>query len=172
MMQHVCLTGYVPHTACIPCMVQIGPINCQLVAEHCVRPTTCSVAFSPATFNFLRHRTFLKAGLKEGREMQLLVNRDSLLLQIYPGSRNYSSQGCQRCVCFCVCVRAWLCVCVCVSHGVNHCGGAIKAYQTPVELPSCGRLSPLPPSRVSLSGCDCRLLPTHALPLTLAGSRA
>lgn len=36
--------------------------------------------------------------------------------------------------------------------------------------------SPHPPSaptsRVSLSGCDCRLLPTHALPLTLAGSRA
>lgn len=144
------------------------PINCQLAAEHRVRPTTCSVAFSPATFNFLRHRTFLKAGLKEGREMQLLVNRDSPLLQIYPGSRNYSSQGCKRCVFRSECVRARLCV---FSHGVNHCGGAIKAYQTPVDLPSCGRLSS-PPSRVSLSGCDCRPLPTHALPLTLAGSQA
>lgn len=41
------------------------------------------------------------------------------------------------------------CVCVYVSHGVNHCGGAIKAYQTPVELPSCGRLSPQPLQGVS-----------------------
>lgn len=45
----------------------------------------------------------------------------------------------------CVCVSA----CVYVSHGVNHCGGAIKAYQTPVELPSCGRLSPQPLQGVS-----------------------
>lgn len=42
---------------------------------------------------------FLKAGPKGGREMQLLVNRDSPLLQIYPGSRNYSLQGSWSCVC-------------------------------------------------------------------------
>lgn len=91
------------------------PISCQLVAEHRVRPTTCSVAFSPATFNFLRHRTFLKAGLKEGREMQLLVNRDSLQLQNYPGSRNHSSQACWRCVCVCVSVRVCVCLTWCES---------------------------------------------------------
>lgn len=130
---------------------------------------------------------FLKAGLKEGREMQLLVNRDSLRLQIYPGGlRNHSSQAWQRCACAYMCVRA--CVHVCVSRGVNHGGGAIKAYQTPVELPSCGGLalspipsppslphslpSSLPPSphpRVSVSGCcDCRLSTTHALRLAAA----
>lgn len=148
------LSGSADDTACLsdrlctahsfhPCVVQIGPISCQPVAEHRVRPTTRSAALSQATFGFLRHRTFLKFGLKEGREMQLLVNRDSLVLQIYPGSGKFFPTRLLE-----------VCMHVCVCHGVNHCGSAIKAYQTPVELPSCARLSPLPTSSVSLSGCD------------------
>lgn len=159
-MQHVCLTGYVRCTACIHVWYRLA--HKLSTYGRAARPTTCSVAFSPATFNFLRHRKFLKAGLKEGREMQLLVNRDSLLLQIYPGSRNYSSQGCSRCVCVCVpvSVHASVCVWLCVLHGVNHCGRAIKAYQTPMELPSCGWLSPLPDAgclRVAVTAGRCPL---------------
>lgn len=148
------LLGSADDTACLSdrlcsahslhsCVVQIGLISCQLVAEHHVRPTTHSASFSQATFDFLRHRTFLKFGLKEGREMQLLVNRDSLLLQIYPGSGNFFPTRLLE-----------ACVCICVCRGVNDCGSAIKADQTPVELPSCACLSPLSTSSVSLSGCD------------------
>lgn len=168
------LSGSANDTACLSdrlctahslhsCVVQIGPISCQLVAEHRVRPTTCSVAFSQATFDFLRQRTFLKFGLKEGREMQLLVNRDSLLLQIYPGSGKFFPHKAARGLC--------VCTHVCVCHGVNHWGSTIKAYQTPVELPSCARLSPLPTFSVSLSSCDRELLPSQAVLLTLAGSQ-
>lgn len=117
------LLGSADDTACLSdrlcsahslhsCVVQIGLISCQLVAEHHVRPTTRSASFSQATFDFLRHRTFLKFGLKEGREMQLLVNRDSLLLQIYPGSGNFSPQDCSRPVCVSVCVVVWMIVAV------------------------------------------------------------
>lgn len=91
------------------------PISCQLVAEHRVRPTTCSVAFSPATSCFLRHRTFLKARLKEGREMQLLVNRDSLQLQIYPGSPKSFLTSLLEVRCVCVCMRVHACVYVCLT---------------------------------------------------------
>lgn len=57
--------------------------------------------------------------------------------------------------------------CARLSHAANHCDGAIKA-QTPLELPSAG----WPLSHPLRGVCECRLLPTHALPLTLAGSRA
>lgn len=70
--------------------------------------------------------------------MQLLVNTDSLLLQIYPGSKIIPHKP-----------AVGVCVCVSLLLGLNHCSSAIKAYQTPVELPSGGGslLSP-PPGRL------------------------
>lgn len=75
----ICLGGNVLYRAWIHVRYRLAFISCQLLVECCVRLTTCPVAFSLATFSFPRQR---KARLKEGREMQLLVNRDSQQLQI------------------------------------------------------------------------------------------
>lgn len=141
MMQHVCLTGCAPHTACIHVWYRLayklstcGRAPCEADNMFC--------CFFPSHLQLPEAQNIFEGKAERGQRNAITgKQRLPATANLSRVQKSFLTSLLEVCVFLCACVPA----CVCVSHGVNHCGGAIKAYQTPVELPSCGRLSPLPP---------------------------